>query len=258
MSAKKVVLKFISSKDANVFVVKNHYSKKVAATTLFSFGCFLNNNLVGVLQYGRPINKRSMIGLVRNTKWNDFLELNRMVFIDNTPKNIESRSLAISFKLIKKHYPNIDWVISFADATRCGSGTIYRAAGFHLTAIKKNTGLIKLKSTKEDVALLSFSAGHYSKRRKEFLKSGFTNVKDYINFRYGGFTVLEGYQIRYIKLLTKDTSRINYDILDFKELDKLNYPDGVRHKINKRIEHESNASNVQLEESGAIPTDALQ
>ena len=75
---------------------------------------------------------KAKFGLVKDTKWNDFLELNRMAFDDYLPKNSESRSISVAMKLIKKHYPNIEWVVSFADGTQCGDGTIYRASGFRL------------------------------------------------------------------------------------------------------------------------------
>jgi hypothetical protein len=39
-------------------------------------------------------------------------------------------------RMIQKHYPHVEWVISFADGCQCGDGTIYRAAGFVLTGIK--------------------------------------------------------------------------------------------------------------------------
>ena len=41
-------------------------------------------------------------------------------------------------KLLRKHAPQIKWVVTFADGTQCGDGTIYRAAGFVLTGIKVN------------------------------------------------------------------------------------------------------------------------
>jgi len=44
---------------------------------------------------------------------------------------------------MRKHAPQIKWVISFADATQCGDGTIYRAAGFLLTGLKVNAQLYK-------------------------------------------------------------------------------------------------------------------
>lgn len=236
MSAKNVFLKFIDAPSAKNFIKKNHYSGKVASTGLFYLGCFLGERLVGCIQYGRPIDKYKVLGLVKDTKWHDFLELNRLVFIDDTPKNIESRSLAMSFKLIKKNYPNIGWVLSFADACQCGSGTIYRAAGFHLTQINSNSSLIKFNDGKvlhQNV----FTSGHYSSLRSEYLVSGYERWQDFARNKFGDFEKLKGYQIRYIKLL-KNNLELNCESLDYRILDKMDFPEGVRHK---RQEHEINA-----------------
>jgi hypothetical protein len=59
------------------------------------------------------------------------------------PRNLESRELGIALRMIKKTYPQIEWVISFADGCQCGDGTICRAAGFVLTAIRKNHSLLR-------------------------------------------------------------------------------------------------------------------
>ena len=55
--AKEIIVKVIPAKIANEFVKKYHYSGKVAATGLVCFGAFLDNKLIGVAQWGRPINK---------------------------------------------------------------------------------------------------------------------------------------------------------------------------------------------------------
>ena len=68
--------------------------------------------------------------------------MNRLAFTDMLPRNSESRALGIALRMIRKHYPHIEWIVSFADACQCGDGTIYRAAGFILTAIKINKDLI--------------------------------------------------------------------------------------------------------------------
>ena len=101
------------------------------------------------MSYGCPIDKRKVIGIVKGTKWNEFLELNRMAFSDLLPKYSESRCIAISMKLLKKNAPHIKWVLSFADGTQCGDGTIYRASGFKLIGIKKNTKYINCKVVKQ-------------------------------------------------------------------------------------------------------------
>ena len=55
--AKEIIVKVIPAKIANDFIYKYHYSGKVAATGLICFGAFLDNKLIGVAQWGRPINK---------------------------------------------------------------------------------------------------------------------------------------------------------------------------------------------------------
>lgn len=139
--AKEIRIKVISSTLANYFVRKHHYSGKVVPNSILHFGCFLDDALHGVLSYGPSMNKKQMLGLVENTGWNEFIELNRMAFDEYLPKYSESRCIAITIKLIKKYAPQIKWIISFADGTQCGDGTIYRASGFQLTQIKRNTGL---------------------------------------------------------------------------------------------------------------------
>jgi hypothetical protein len=60
------------------------------------------------------------------------------------PRNSESRAISIAMKLLKKHAPHVKWVLSYADATQCGDGAIYRAAGFVLTKITQNTSMWEL------------------------------------------------------------------------------------------------------------------
>jgi len=136
--AKEIRLKVIPSKIANDFIKKYHYSGKVVPNSTLHFGCFLDEKLHGVMSYGSSINKKGTINLVKDTKWNGFIELNRMAFSDYLPKYSESRCIAISMKLLKKNAPQIKWVISFADATQCGDGTIYRASGFKLVGVVKS------------------------------------------------------------------------------------------------------------------------
>lgn len=135
--AKEVQLKVIPSKIAIKFIKKHHYSGKVVNNSCLHFGAFLDGNLHGVLSFGASMSKEKIIILVKGTKWNEFLELNRMAFDDYLPRNSESRCIAQAIKLIKKKAPHIKWIISFADGCSCGDGTIYRASNFVLTGIKK-------------------------------------------------------------------------------------------------------------------------
>jgi hypothetical protein len=63
------------------------------------------------------MDKSNILGLVRDTAWNGFLELNRLAFSEALPRNSESRALSIALWMIKKHYPHIEWVIRLSCGT---------------------------------------------------------------------------------------------------------------------------------------------
>ena len=144
--AKELIVKVIPSKIANDFIKKHHYSGKIVNNSKLHFGVFCDGNLHGVMSYGSSLDKSKLIGLVNGTKWNEFIELNRMAFDDYLPKNSESRCISQSIKLIRKNAPHIKWIVSFADGCQCGDGTIYRASNFVLTGIKENQSLYRLPS----------------------------------------------------------------------------------------------------------------
>lgn len=137
-SAKDIVLRPISAQEANDLVRRVHYSGKAVQNSQLHIGVFYQGKLEGAMQFGPSLDKRKIQGLVRDTKWHEFIELNRMAFTDVLPRNSESRALSIAMRLLRKYAPQVKWVITFADGTQCGDGTIYRAAGFVLTAIKEN------------------------------------------------------------------------------------------------------------------------
>jgi hypothetical protein len=186
LSAKNLIIKPIDRNEANDFVRKVHYSGKVAPNSQLHLGVFWNGRLEGVMQFGPSIDKRKTQKLVEGTLWNGFLELNRMAFSEALPKNSESRAIAVAMKLIKKYAPQVKWVISFADATQCGDGTIYRASGFILTGIKKNSEILIMPDGRK-VAQKSLNNNVANGGR---LLSSLA--------REQGAKPLEGYQIRYV------------------------------------------------------------
>lgn len=141
MSAKNLLIKPIDATTANAFIKQHHYSGKVVPNSQVHLGVFYNGKLEGCLQFGPSLNKKGSIQLVADTNWNGFIELNRMAFTEALPRNSESRAISVALKMLKKYAPTVEWVISFADGTQCGDGTIYRASGFVLTDIKDNTQL---------------------------------------------------------------------------------------------------------------------
>lgn len=204
--AKQLIVKVIPSKIANDFIVKYHYSGKVVSNSNLHFGVFLDNNLHGVMSYGPSLDKSKIIGLVKGTKWNEFIELNRMAFDDVLPKNSESRAISISIKMIKKNAPHVKWIVSFADGCQCGDGTIYRASNFILTMIKENEHILKLP-TGQLVHDMNIKACPTKPRPelggKSFfdISGGSYSLTKYIEIT--GAKPIKGYQLRYIYFIDK-------------------------------------------------------
>lgn len=201
--AKDVIVKVIPSNIANDFIKRHHYSRKVVPNSTLHFGAFLDGKLHGVMSYGPSINKKGTINLVKNTGWNEFIELNRMAFDEALPRNSESRCIAYSIKLIKKNAPQIKWIISFADGTQCGDGTIYRASNFVLTDIRKNEALKVNPKTGEKMHTITA----YHQKNKDFKN----------------WEALEGYQLRYLYFIDKGKIKdLTVPIIPFDKIDELN------------------------------------
>jgi len=203
ISAKDIVIKPISAKDANSIVKRLHYSGKVVPNSTLHLGVFLNGRLEGAMQFGPSINKKGSMNIVSDTSWNGFIELNRMAFSDKLPRNSESRAIGIAMRLLKKHYPQFEWVISFSDGTQCGDGTIYRASGFVLTDIRISDALRVNPQTGETMHVIQ---AHHLKKSKEFRS----------------WKPLQGYQLRYVYFLNPEArQRLTVPILPFSKIEEM-------------------------------------
>ncbi len=252
--AKQIVVKPISAQDANRIIRALHYSGKVVNNSQLHLGVFIGDRCGGAMQFGPSLDKRKIIGLVKGTLWNEFLELNRCAFADWLPRNGESRSIGYAMRFIKKTYPWMKWVISFADGTQCGDGTIYRASGFVLTGIKVNhqiweapsgdvfndtsvrpgiggakererparvfsrtsltDGRSKQQQQQQAVGILSGT----TTKGKHILNSGASSMKAFAD---AGWKPKAGFQLRYIFFLDPTArERLTVPILPFSEIER--------------------------------------
>ena len=215
-TAKDIQIKVITSKDAAATVKAFHYSGKVTQNSQIHFGVFLNGTLQGALQFGPSIDKRRMaqnlgIGI------NESLELNRMALSDACPKNSESRALGICLRILKKQYPFLKLIVSFADACQCGDGTIYRASGFKLHSFKKNNSLLI-----NDEGKIDFN--HGTKNRPTVVakksmdnKLGPDGAFLSKSLKAQGYKPLEGYQMKYIYFFDKELEK-RFKFVQFKDI----------------------------------------
>lgn len=223
--AKEIILKVIPSSIANPFMKSHHYSGKVVNNSKLHFGVFLDGRLHGVMSYGPPLDKSKIIGLVKGTGWNEFLELNRMAFDSVLPRNSESRAISMSIKLLKKYAPQVKWIVSFADACSCGDGTIYRASNFVLTGIKANANLAELPDGTH-IHKMTLE-GNPTRPRKELngrtyfdVTGGTYNFKKYLAEANG--KVIRGYQLRYVYFIDKSArAKLTVPEIPFSRIDEI-------------------------------------
>ena len=207
--AKDITVKPVAARDANRVIKALHYSGKVCQNSQVHLGVFLDGKCGGALQFGPSLDKRKLQGLVARTLWNEFIELNRLAFADWLPRNSESRALAYAMRWLRKTYPWLKWVVSFADATQCGDGAIYRASGFVLTAIKKNTDLWQISdgtiSHAQSIKQIHFPGqrGEFQRAAPDFMQTTRGKVSPLEFLRAKGKTrvILNGFQLRYIYFL---------------------------------------------------------
>ena len=235
---KDIVIKVIPASIANPFVKRVHYSGKVVTNSQVHFGAFLDGKLHGVLSYGPSMRKDTLQGIVNGTGWNEFLELNRMAFDEYLPRNSESYCIAKTLRMLKKQAPQIKWVVSFADGTQCGDGTIYRASNFVLTGITRNSTIIELPdgSTVAGLVLTAHPYTPEAERAKKMcgLRSGVKwPLSEYLQ---RGAKKKEGYMLRYLYFLDpKYRDRLAVPVIPFTDIDKY----GAGMYKGERIERET-------------------
>lgn len=222
VTAKDIILRPVSASEANAVVKRVHYSGKVVQNSQIHIGVFLGGRLEGALQFGPSLDKRKIQGLVRDTGWNDFIELNRMAFSEALPRNSESRALGVAMRILKQHAPHLKWVVSFADATQCGDGTIYRASGFVLTGIVKSTNLVQLPNG-DVIHKMTLESGPMRPRAELQGRSyyavtgGRYNLTEYA--RATGGAIIPGFQFRYLYFLDESArERLTVPTIPFKDI----------------------------------------
>lgn len=262
-----MVLRPITAQEANALVRRVHYSGKVVNNSQLHIGVFYQGKLEGAMQFGPSLDKRKIQGLVEGTGWNEFIELNRIAFTDALPRNSESRAIAIAMRLLRKHAPHIKWVVTFADGSQCGDGTIYRASGFVLTGIKRNDQIWEAPAG-ERFSRMSLTDGRSKRQQNEavrisrgnatkggnILATGGASMASFID---AGFKPIPGFQLRYLYFIDPTCrERLTVPILPFSEIERRGA--GMYRGKPRAGSVDGDTPAVHAGEGGSIPTPALQ
>ncbi|MBN2582554.1 MAG: hypothetical protein JXL80_05755 [Planctomycetes bacterium] len=261
-SAKDLLVKPIASADARRITAANHYSRTWVNNSQVHLGVFLRGRCGGVMSFGPSMCKRALVGLVTGTRWNEFIELNRMAFADWLPRNSESRALGYALRWMRKQYPHLSWVVSFADACQCGDGTIYRAVGFLLTGISRGQlwrlppKLAALHGAPVCHRLTVQDKSSAVSRYVLGLTKGRNLTMDEYARRFGG-EVVPGGMLRYVYFLDPEArARLTVPVLPYSEIER----QGLSMYKGKRRAGsiETDVPATQAGEGGVNPTPALQ
>ena len=112
-----------SVSDVDAFI-KAHYLGKRPAIVTLALKMFVRNAPVGAVVYAMPPPETAK--RYGGQTW----ELARLYLLDDIPRNAESWLIAQSVHCIKKHFKDVQYLVSYADPSAGHIGTIYRAANW--------------------------------------------------------------------------------------------------------------------------------
>lgn len=251
--AKRLIIKPIAAADARNIIKALHYSGKCVNNSgkcvnnsRVHLGVFLDGRCGGAMSFGPSMDIRRVSALVRGTDWNGFIELNRLAFADWLPRNGESRALGYAMRWLRATYPWLQWVISFADATQCGDGTIYRASGFALTGIKKNQQMLRLTDGRVIAKKTLDNPNHM----------GADGRFGSAHAREGGAIALPGFQLRYVYFLDPSArDRLTVPVLPYSDIARLG---AGMYRGQPCVRSAENGTEAPTSGGGVIPTRTLQ
>ena len=121
----------ISRSYATDFVQSLHYSKIMPKLTKHFLGCYLNNELVGVLTLGWGTQPKATIAkLFDGLDTKDYYEIGKMCMKEEMPKNSESQMISVVVKWMKDNCPEKQFLYTWADGIMGKPGYVYQAANF--------------------------------------------------------------------------------------------------------------------------------
>lgn len=172
-------------KNADKIIILNHYSKKPTKNSFLSFLVLWKNQIHGALQLGYGIRPK----IKGEYSHEEIVEFDRMYLSDEMPKFSETITLSLLHKYIKKVYPSIKALISYADTSVGNMGIIYQASNYKL-----------LSSTKVDFYILPHGERVHPVTMWHRHK---TRVWSEMQKLYPGIIKAEGEQLKYIYYLDK-------------------------------------------------------
>ena len=125
------VINEISRAHATDFVQSLHYSKVMPKLTKHFLGCYLENELVGVLTLGWGTQPKATIAkLFEGFDTKDYYEIGKMCMKEEMPRTSESQMISAVVSWMKDNCPEKQFLYTWADGIMGKPGFVYQAANF--------------------------------------------------------------------------------------------------------------------------------
>ena len=124
----------VSKDDALAMVRRYHYSDTLPRINRHFLGCFLDEELVGVVTLGlgtRP--KHTIKKVFPSLDTADYCEIGRMCMTDDMPRNSESQMLSDVVHWIRANERGVKVLFTWADGIMGKPGYVYQACSFLYT-----------------------------------------------------------------------------------------------------------------------------
>ena len=116
---------------ATDFVQSLHYSKVMPKLTKHFLGCYLENELVGVITLGWGTQPKATIAkLFKGMDTKDYYEIGKMCMKEEMPRNSESQMISAVVAWMKIYCPEKKFLYTWADGIMGKPGYVYQAANF--------------------------------------------------------------------------------------------------------------------------------
>ena len=110
------------STDTDCWLQEHHYLHSTPAGAVIRMEFVDSGQLVGAMMWGRNTSPKQ--------DQKNILCLTRMCFVDDAPKNTESRALAMARRYIRKHHPEIKGLVAYSSTGQGHEGVVYQADGW--------------------------------------------------------------------------------------------------------------------------------
>jgi len=144
--ASKVIVRKIDKHVAEDIIVKNHYSHKWSLCQV-AYGVFyitdkpseffdaIEEKLIGTIVFGQPVGRSAAESISKLISVYEVFELTRLFIHDGYGRNIESFALSKSLDFLRRDFPHIKAIVTYADGEQGHRGIIYQACNFSYQVI---------------------------------------------------------------------------------------------------------------------------